>query len=285
MNTRTGKRQNSPLISIILCTYNRAHLVTRAIASVLAQSYHHWELIIIDDGSVDDTALIVMPIVKSDPRITYCYHANQGLAQSRNIRIALARGTYTTFLDSDDEYQPDHLSVRLTAMESSPAHSLIHGGIDYVGPVDKQYVPDALHPGKKIHLPECYAGGTFFARTSVFRKLRGFRNLSFAMDLDFIQRMHKAGLKIAAAEEPTYRYRLDADHRLCDLYERGGEEAILKFREQRGGINRMKRRPSFKNLPKIQAKRFKKLRLEKERERVKRMRVRPIKKRSSRSGG
>jgi len=235
MNTGIGTRQNSPLVSIILCTYNRAHLVTRAIASVLAQSYRHWELIIIDDGSVDDTALIVMPIAKSDPRITYCYHANQGLARSRNIGIALARGKYTTFLDSDDEYRPEHLSVRLKAMESSPSFSLIHGGIEYVGPVDKQYVPDALRPGMKIHLPECYAGGTFFAPTSVFRKSRGFRNLPFAMDLDFVQRMGEAGLKIAAAEERTYRYRLDADNRLCDLYERGGEEAILKFREQRGG--------------------------------------------------
>jgi len=232
MKTEISRRQSPPLISIVLCTYNRVHVVTRAIASVLAQSYRHWELIIIDDGSMDDTALVVMPIVKSNPRLTYCYQPNHGLAQARNVGIALARGTYLTFLDSDDEYRPAHLSVRLKASERYTLRSLIHGGIEYIGPVDKQYVPDALRPGKKIHLRQCYAGGTFFARTSVFRGLRGFRDLPFAMDLDFIQRMLKRGLKIAAVSDRTYRYRLDADNRLCNLYEQGGEEAILKFRGQ-----------------------------------------------------
>ncbi len=227
------KRQ-SPLISVVLWTYNRAHIVTRAIDSVLAQSYGYWELIIIDDGSVDDTELVVMPIVKSDPRLTYCYQTNQGLARARNAGIALARGTYLTFLDSDDEYRPEHLLMRLKTMENSPLLSLIHGGIEYIGSPTKLYVSDALRPGKKIHLRRCYAGGTFFARTSVFRRLRGFRDLPFAMDLDFMQRMLKTGLKIAAVREQTYRYRLDADNRLCDLYEQGGEEAIWKFRGHDG---------------------------------------------------
>ena len=232
MTLRIFKDRNAPLISIILCTYNRAHFVTRAIDSVLAQSYHHWELIIIDDGSVDDTPLVVMPLVKSDPRLTYCYQANQGLAQARNVGIAFARDTYLTFLNSDDEYRPEHLSIRLKAMERYPSLSLIHGGIEYVGPAAKRHVPDALRPGKKIHLRRCYAGGTFFARAALFRRLRGFRNLPFAMDLDFVQRMRKKGLKIGQTKEPTYRYRLDTDNRLCDLYEQGGEEAILKFRGQ-----------------------------------------------------
>lgn len=231
-STGISKDPKFPPISIILCTYNRAHVMMRAVESVLAQSYGHWELIIIDDGSVDNTELVVMPIVKSDPRMTYCYQANQGLARARNVGIALARGTYLTFLDSDDEYRPEHLAVRLKASERYTSHSLIHGGIEYVGPVDRQYVPDALRPGKKIHLHQCYAGGTFFARTSVFKRLRGFRDLPFAMDLDFIQRMLKTGLKIAAVRDRTYRYRLDTDNRLCNLYEQGGEEAILKFRGQ-----------------------------------------------------
>lgn len=124
---------HSPLVSIILCTYNRAHLVARAIASVLTQSYRNWELIIIDDGSVDDTAQVVMPVVKSDPRIMYFYHANTGLARSRNIGITLASGKYTTFLDSDDEYRDNHLSVRIETMAKQPSSVLIYGGIEMVG--------------------------------------------------------------------------------------------------------------------------------------------------------
>ena len=235
MKTTISNHNHSPLVSIILCTYNRAHLVKRAIASVLTQSYRNWELIIIDDGSADDTWQVVMPVVKSDPRITYCYHVNTGLARSRNIGITLASGKYTTFLDSDDEYRDNHLSVRIEAMEKKPSLALIYGGIEYVGPLEKQYAPDAQRPGKKIHLSKCYASGTFFARTSAFKKLNGFRNFPFAEDFDFIRRMQKKGLKIAKVKEPTYRYRVDSDNRLCDLYERGGEQAILEFRAHRAG--------------------------------------------------
>ena len=235
MKTKISKQNDSPLVSIILCTYNRAHLVKRAIASVLTQSYHNWELIIIDDGSADDTGQVVMPVVKSDPRIKYFYHTNKGLARSRNIGITLASGKYTTFLDSDDEYRENHLSVRIQAMEKTPSWALIYGGIEYVGPVEKLYAPDAQRTSKKIHLSKCYASGTFFARTSAFKKLKGFRHLPFAEDLDFIRRAHKKGLKIAKVKEPTYRYHVDADNRLCDLYARGGEKAILEFRGHRAG--------------------------------------------------
>jgi glycosyltransferase involved in cell wall biosynthesis len=230
MKTTISKPKHTSLVSIILCTYNRAHLLNRAIASVLTQSYRNWELIVIDDGSADDTWQAVMPVVKSDPRIMYFYHANTGLARSRNIGIALASGEYSTFLDSDDEYREHHLSVRVQAIEKKPSPALIYGGIEYAGPVEKRYASDALNPGKRIHLSKCYASGTFFARTSVFRKLKGFRNLPFAEDLDFIQRVRKKGLKIAKVKERTYRYRVDAENRLCDLYQRGGEKAILEFR-------------------------------------------------------
>ena len=233
MKTNISKHNDSPLVSIILCTYNRAHLVKRAIASVLTQSYRNWELIIIDDGSADDTGQVVMPVVKSDPRITYFYHANQGLARSRNIGITLASGKYTTFLDSDDEYRENHLSIRIQAMEKKSSPALIYGGIEYVGPPETQFAPDAQRPGRLIHLNKCYASGTFFGRTSAFKKLNGFRNLPFGEDLDFIRRADKKGLKITKVKEPTYRYRVDADNRLCDLYARGGEKAILVFRGQR----------------------------------------------------
>jgi glycosyltransferase involved in cell wall biosynthesis len=235
MKTTASKPIHAPLVSIILCTYNRAHLVPRAIASVLLQSYGNWELIIIDDGSTDDTGQVVMPVVKSDPRFMYVYQANKGLARSRNIGIALASGEYATFLDSDDEYREHHLSIRIRAMEKKPSPTLIYGGIEYVGSVKRQYASDAQHSGKKIHLSKCYASGTFFARTSAFRKLNGFLDLPFAEDLEFIQRARKKGLKIAKVNGRTYRYHVDEDNRLCDLYERGGEKAILEFRGQRVG--------------------------------------------------
>ena len=230
MSKKKSLAENQPLVSIILCTYNRAHLVTRAIASVLIQSHRNWELIILDDGSADETAQLVLPIVKTDSRISYLYHANKGLAHSRNAGMGIAEGHYITFIDSDDEYREDHLAVRVRLIEKRGSPALLYGGIEYVGPAEKQYVPDALHPGRKIHLSKCYAGGTFFARASVFKKFLGFRDLPFAGDFDLIQRMRKRGLKVADVKVPTYRYHLETDHRLCDLYDRGGEKAVLEYR-------------------------------------------------------
>jgi glycosyltransferase involved in cell wall biosynthesis len=224
--------KHEPLVSIILCTYNRAHLVKRAVASVFIQHYRNWELIIIDDGSTDNTEQVLMPIVKSNRRITYHYHANRGLAASRNVGIALAQGEYIAFLDSDDEYREDHLALRVELMQRTPSVALLYGGIEYVGPNEKLYVPDARRPGKKIHLSKCYASGTFFVRTRALKKLGGFRNLPFAEDFDLIQRLKKRGIKIAKVKQPTYRYHVEAENRLCDLYGRGGEAAILKFRGQ-----------------------------------------------------
>ena len=114
-------------------------------------------------------------------------------------------------------------------MEKQPSRALLYGGIEYVGSVEKQYASDAQRPGEKIHLSKCYASGTFFARTSAFKKLKGFRNLPFAEDLEFIRRARKKGLKVAKVKEPTYRYRVDADNRLCDLFERGVKKRFWNF--------------------------------------------------------
>ncbi|MGH2569040.1 MAG: glycosyltransferase family 2 protein [Bacteroidota bacterium] len=221
------------LVSIILCTYNRAHLVGRAVASVFTQTYRNWELIVIDDGSSDNTGEVILRMATSEPRIIYLRHANRGLAESRNVGISLAAGEYITFLDSDDEYREDHLARRVELIGKKNATALLYGGIEYVGPEEKQYVPDARRPGKKIHLSKCYASGTFFARASALKKSGGFRNLAFAEDFDLIRRLRKRGVRIGKVHEPTYRYHVETDNRLCDLFARGGEEAILEFRGER----------------------------------------------------
>lgn len=91
-----------PYFSIILPTYNRAHLLSKAIESVLAQTFTDWELLIVDDGSTDNTKELVMAY--SDERIRYIYQENQERSAARNNGINHAFGTYICFLDSDDYY-------------------------------------------------------------------------------------------------------------------------------------------------------------------------------------
>lgn len=99
----------SPFFSIIIPTYNRAHILPRTIASVLAQTFTNWECIIIDDGSTDSTQDLMLSY--TDSRIRYIYQENAERSAARNNGIRNARGMYICFLDSDDEYLPSHLEV------------------------------------------------------------------------------------------------------------------------------------------------------------------------------
>lgn len=101
---------SDPLISVVIPTYNRAHLLSRAVRSVLRQTWSNFELIIVDDASTDGTAQIVGTF--NDPRIFYIRRKNNGgSSATRNAGIKAARGKYLAFLDDDDEYLPEYLSA------------------------------------------------------------------------------------------------------------------------------------------------------------------------------
>jgi glycosyltransferase involved in cell wall biosynthesis len=90
------------MISVIMCAYNRAHSIPRAIKSLLAQDYREWELIIVDDGSSDNTENVVKEF--QDPRIHFLKHdMNMGVSAAKNTGLDHIRGDWFTFLDSDDE--------------------------------------------------------------------------------------------------------------------------------------------------------------------------------------
>ncbi|HRG87623.1 MAG TPA: glycosyltransferase [Chitinophagales bacterium] len=104
-----------PFFSVIIPTYNRAGLLPKAINSVLAQTFSDWELLIIDDGSKDNTREIVTHY--TDLRIKYIYQDNAERSAARNNGIANANGTYLCFLDSDDYYLPERLNQLYTALQ------------------------------------------------------------------------------------------------------------------------------------------------------------------------
>lgn len=106
-----------PTVSVIIPTFNRAHYVVEAIESVLAQSYHDFELIIVDDGSTDETAQI---IGEYQNRLQYFYQENQGPSAARNWGIHQATGTFIAFLDSDDLWHKDKLKTQMSLMNQQP---------------------------------------------------------------------------------------------------------------------------------------------------------------------
>lgn len=117
----------SPEFSIILPTFNRGDRIDQAINSVLSQSVTNWELIIIDDGSTDNTGAVCQQF--EDKRITYVYQGNSERSVARNNGIALAKGKYIGFLDSDDTYSPTFLENVQNVTKELTSPSLIFTGL------------------------------------------------------------------------------------------------------------------------------------------------------------
>jgi glycosyltransferase involved in cell wall biosynthesis len=111
-----------PKVSVILPTFNRADTILRAIGSVQKQSFGDWELIVIDDGSTDGTADLLAGI---DPRIVLLRQANAGMTEARNTGIRAARGHYLAFLDSDDEFLPQHLELCAAFLDAFPDELIV----------------------------------------------------------------------------------------------------------------------------------------------------------------
>ena len=110
-------------VSIVIPTYNRSSLLPRSLDSVLAQSGFDFELIVVDDGSTDNTR----ELIENYPHdIVYLHQPNKGPAAARNRGIMAANNPLIAFLDSDDWFAPDKLEVQLAAMEDQPRYLISH---------------------------------------------------------------------------------------------------------------------------------------------------------------
>lgn len=120
-----------PKVSVIIPTYNRSKLVREAIESVLNQSFTNLEVIIIDDGSTDDTRSVIEQI--QDSRIRYFYQNNRGHAGARNTGLLNAKGEYIAYLDSDDLWPKDYLGVLIKKLEENEDFGVAYTHIVVLG--------------------------------------------------------------------------------------------------------------------------------------------------------
>lgn len=202
-----------PKFSIIIATYNRAHILPRALDSLLSQGFEDWELWIVDDGSTDKTIAVVEPYLNQGLAISYLKQENQGVAKARNKALPFVNGEYVTFLDSDDWYASNHLESRSELLMENPKVDLLHGGFKVLG---DPYVPDKDNLSEKIHLSECFVGATMFVRKEVIQKLQGFKKLPLGADAEFFERAIESGFQVMKTDNPTY------------IYDRTGSESITR---------------------------------------------------------
>ncbi len=197
------KSKPSPFFSIILPTFNRAPSLPRAIDSVLAQDFSDWELIIIDDGSTDNTTKQVGEFIKKDPRIKYKKIKKSGVVLARTAGIKIAKGRIITFLDSDDYYMPRHLSTNLTDLNTTPPPDMVHGLTTVIG---NPYVSDIHDLSRKLHIDDCCAHGTFFIRRKVLKKIMPLPRAEYGEDYLLLQKILSAGCKVIKTTLRTYVY-------------------------------------------------------------------------------
>ena len=117
--------RNAPLVSVILPTRDRAELLPRAVASVLAQTHPNWELVIVDDGSEDDTGTVIDGL--TDPRIRCIRARGAGVCAARNLGLQQAQGALIAYLDDDNVMHPDWLKSVVWGFEQRPQSDVLYG--------------------------------------------------------------------------------------------------------------------------------------------------------------
>lgn len=142
-----------PRVSVIVPAYNAAQYLPIAVNSVVCQTYADWELIVVDDGSTDETSSLVHSCrPKLGARLRYVFQSNRGLPAARNTGIAQSRGEFIAILDSDDVWLPTRLARGVAIMDSNPHVGLVHSRIARIdsggGIVDYLAFPSRYQAGK-----------------------------------------------------------------------------------------------------------------------------------------
>lgn len=192
-----------PIFSVVITTFDRAELLTRALRSLILQTEKDWEAIVVDDGSKDDTCNRILPILCSNPNIKYVWKEHSGAVSSKNKGIQYSGGKFITFLDSDDEYHAHHLESRKKLLIRNSSIRFLYGGAKIIG---HQYVPDKNDPLVRISLDKCVIGGTYFIERKILLSLNGFRDIILGSDADLFERAAQAMIPMAEVILPTYIY-------------------------------------------------------------------------------
>ncbi len=205
-----------PFFTVIICVFNRAELLPRALDSLLAQTEEDWEALVVDDASTDNTAQVVQNYATNDRRITLLTRdVNGGTSAARNTGILSANGLFLTFLDSDDEYETDHLASRRQMLVENDFVTFLHGGVRIVG---DPWIPDRNDTSQKIHIDNCVVGGTFVVRRDTMDTLGGFDEVEYADDALLFERAEQLGITIAKTEHASYVYHRDTPGQLTSTY-------------------------------------------------------------------
>jgi glycosyltransferase involved in cell wall biosynthesis len=213
-------------VSVIIPAYNRSSLLRLTVESVLAQTYPNVEIIVVDDGSTDDTAEVMKSYVEQG-RIIYIRQANQGHSGARNTGIRSSSGEYLAFLDHDDLFMPRKLERQVQVLDTRPEIGLVHCGYYHVDEdgnlLEKVW---GLPEGMVLKEPVCgnpLWSGAPLMRRQCLDQVGFFDPALWCEDTDMWLRIAQAGYQFACVQEPLGKHRvlLDSEMSNVDRLEHG----------------------------------------------------------------
>lgn len=240
-----GAKLTMVTVSVVIPTYNRAEVLPRAIDSVLDQTYDDFKIIVVDDGSTDNTEDVVTSY--SDDRVKYVFFEdNKGANTARNEGVRRSQGEYISFLDSDDEFHPNHLEKVVDALKSSS--SGVGGVFTSFKIVNSHKTTNISNsPDEKIKLEDIVSGNIVGGFSAVTVRKAAFTTVGLldeemlsSQDYEFFIRL-LCDYSLLGISETLLTYHTDSKQRISDSIDRkiAGQERVLeKHNEKLTSIGR-----------------------------------------------
>ncbi len=232
---------NQPLISVIMAVYNGERFLYDALESIFAQDYWPLELIVVDDGSTDDSARIVQSYSDTAAvTIHYLYQPNQGPGAARSKALSVAQGELIAFLDQDDRWTPHKLSLQERYLRDHATTEIVTGHLHLFGEKETGWKNTQLNWTHYQNDPIDYSLGSLLIRRTVFARIGIFAaTYRSADDVDWFLRAKDAGVKIAAIPEIVLLKRLHQSN----LSQDGPQVSLEILQAFHASIQRQQGRP------------------------------------------
>ncbi len=206
----------SPLVSVVISSYNHAGYVERAIRSVLAQTYQNLELLVVDDGSTDDSVVRIEALARE---FSFDFHsqANLGLAATLNEAIARARGEFIVPFGSDDIMLPERVAIQVAYLKDKPLVGICGGNVEFIDDTDNSLPRQARHPARQLDFEDIFLNlqpgvpaATLMIRREAFDTAGGFDPEIRLEDIYIELAIAHRGYEIHVLEDVLARYRMHA---------------------------------------------------------------------------
>ena len=216
---------NEPFFSVVVAAYNAQDTIRSSVESALAQSDDDLELIIIDDGSTDQTLKIAIQLSCEDSRVHVVSQPNSGPASARNHGARIAKGKFVAFLDADDAWHCEKLTKHWAIHDGDAGLDASFAKVHFCPENKGEMVPGRTFsqiPVGNIEMADILVENTicttsnFVVKRDIFQSLGGFKeDMRFAEDQEFFARLVGGGGKIRGIDEPLVQYRMSEDGLSC----------------------------------------------------------------------